>query len=67
MKQLGQRTLTASISLEIYLLRARFLLIVLFSGGKGVSLVVGTGIGGLLAEPSVSYPSLFSDSGVFGR
>eukprot|EP00904_Undaria_pinnatifida_P002325 jgi/Undpi1/12093/HiC_scaffold_4.g01791.m1 len=38
-----------------------------FGGGKAVSLVVGTGIGGLLAQPAINYPELFSATSVFGK
>ena len=37
------------------------------AGCKGASLVIGTGIGGLLAQPAVNYPSTFSEEGLFGR
>ena len=39
----------------------------LCAGGKAVSLVVGTGIGGLLAQPAMNYPELFSATSVFGK
>ncbi|CAN0284569.1 unnamed protein product, partial [Laminaria digitata] len=32
-----------------------------------LSLVIGTGVGGFLAQPAVNYPNLFSDTGLFGR
>ncbi|CAN0081848.1 unnamed protein product [Ectocarpus sp. 12 AP-2014] len=34
---------------------------------RAISMVVGTGVGGLLAQPAVHYPSLFSATGLFGR
>lgn len=37
------------------------------TGGKAVSIVLGTGVGGLLAQPALNYPSVFSESGIFGR
>lgn len=30
-------------------------------------MIVGTGVGGLLAQPAVHHPSLFSATGLFGR
>ena len=30
-------------------------------------LVMGTGLGGILAEPATNFPSVFSESGIFGR
>lgn len=32
-----------------------------------MSLVMGTGIGGLLAAPALHYPTVFSPTGLFGR
>lgn len=32
-----------------------------------LALVVGPGVGGILAEPAIHYPSTFSESGIFGR
>ncbi|CAM9609748.1 unnamed protein product, partial [Laminaria digitata] len=37
-----------------------------FSGCQAFSLVFGTAVGGLLAQPAVNYPRVFSDTGVFG-
>ncbi|CAM9177422.1 unnamed protein product [Scytosiphon promiscuus] len=37
------------------------------SATRAISLVIGTGIGGLLAQPALHYPSVFSASGIFGR
>eukprot|EP00904_Undaria_pinnatifida_P012601 jgi/Undpi1/8471/HiC_scaffold_25.g10938.m1 len=34
---------------------------------KSVSIMLGTGIGGLLAQPAVNFPGIFSAAGVFGR
>ncbi|CAM9718286.1 unnamed protein product, partial [Laminaria digitata] len=36
-------------------------------GAWSVGLVIGSGLGGLLAEPAKHYPALFSESGLFGR
>ncbi|CAN0421305.1 unnamed protein product, partial [Ascophyllum nodosum] len=32
-----------------------------------LGLVVGPGLGGILAEPAIHFPSVFSESGIFGR
>lgn len=32
-----------------------------------IGAVLGPGVGGMLAEPAVSYPGIFSEDGVFGR
>ncbi|CAM9212872.1 unnamed protein product [Ectocarpus sp. 12 AP-2014] len=37
------------------------------AGSKGVGLVMGTAVGGLLAQPASTYPAVFSASGVFAR
>ncbi|CAM9138178.1 unnamed protein product, partial [Hapterophycus canaliculatus] len=37
------------------------------SATRAISLVLGTGVGGLLAQPALHYPGVFSPSGVFGR
>ncbi|CAN0007258.1 unnamed protein product [Ectocarpus fasciculatus] len=37
------------------------------AGSKGVGLVMGTAIGGLLAQPALTYPTVFSATGVFAR
>ncbi|CAM9676943.1 unnamed protein product [Ectocarpus sp. 6 AP-2014] len=37
------------------------------AGSKGVGLVMGTAIGGLLAQPASTYPAVFSATGVFAR
>ncbi|CAM9485595.1 unnamed protein product, partial [Laminaria digitata] len=37
------------------------------SSGKAVSIVLGTGIGGLLAQPVLNYPNIFSGAGVLGK
>lgn len=37
------------------------------AGSKGVGLVMGTAIGGLLAQPASTYPGAFSATGVFAR
>ena len=42
-------------------------MIELCTGGKAVSLVVGTGIGGLLAQPAINHPELFTATSVFGK
>lgn len=44
-----------------------FLAADLCAGCRAISMVVGTGVGGLLAQPAVHYPSLFSATGLFGR
>lgn len=36
-------------------------------GFKAMSLVFGTGLGGLLAQPTVHFPETFAASGLFGR
>ncbi|CAB1106620.1 unnamed protein product [Ectocarpus sp. CCAP 1310/34] len=37
------------------------------SGATAISLIFGTGIGGLLAQPALHYPEYFSATGLFGR
>lgn len=32
-----------------------------------MGMVAGTGIGGLLAQPALHYPDVFSPQGLFGR
>ncbi|CBN75080.1 conserved unknown protein [Ectocarpus siliculosus] len=36
-------------------------------GCASIGLVIGPGLGGLLAEPATHYPTVFSQSGLFGR
>eukprot|EP00752_Nemacystus_decipiens_P005353 g4854.t1 len=36
-------------------------------GSRGVGLVIGTAVGGLLAQPAILYPGTFSATGLFGR
>ncbi|CAM9579188.1 unnamed protein product [Ectocarpus fasciculatus] len=36
-------------------------------GCGSIGLVIGPGLGGLLAEPATHYPTVFSESGLFGR
>ena len=36
------------------------------AGSKAVSLVIGTGVGGLLAQSAVHFPSTFPETGLFG-
>eukprot|EP00752_Nemacystus_decipiens_P007148 g6401.t1 len=36
-------------------------------GSRALSIVVGSAVGGLLVQPVVHYPSLFSVAGVFGK
>ncbi|CAM9287714.1 unnamed protein product [Ectocarpus sp. 8 AP-2014] len=36
-------------------------------GCASIGLVIGPGLGGLLAEPATHYPTVFSESGLFGR
>lgn len=47
-------------------LLARLTWLKLCAGCRSVSIVFGTGIGGLLAQPALNYPSLFDVTGVFG-
>ena len=42
-----------------------FASVVLCTGGGAISLVFGTGVGGLLAQPAVNLPTLFSGTGIF--
>lgn len=37
------------------------------SGSRAVSIVIGSAIGGLLVQPVMHYPNLFSSTGVFGK
>eukprot|EP00904_Undaria_pinnatifida_P006139 jgi/Undpi1/2655/HiC_scaffold_13.g06033.m1 len=37
------------------------------TGCWSVGLVLGSGLGGVLAEPAKNYPAMFSESGIFGR
>eukprot|EP00752_Nemacystus_decipiens_P004106 g3756.t1 len=37
------------------------------SSGRAISMVFGTGIGGLLAQPAVNFSGVFSTTGLFGR
>lgn len=37
------------------------------TGARSTALVLGTGIGGLLASPAVHYPNVFSSTGLFAR
>ncbi|CAM9674916.1 unnamed protein product [Ectocarpus sp. 6 AP-2014] len=37
------------------------------SAATAISLIFGTGIGGLLAQPALHYPGFFSATGLFGR
>lgn len=39
----------------------------LCTGGKAVSIVLGTGVGGLLAQPALNFPNIFSGAGVLGK
>ncbi|CAM9990827.1 unnamed protein product, partial [Ectocarpus fasciculatus] len=34
---------------------------------RAISIVFGTGVGGILAQPAVHYPSVFAATGLFGR
>lgn len=36
-------------------------------GCGSIGLVIGPGLGGLLAKPAIHYPTIFSSSGLFGR
>ncbi|CAM9775793.1 unnamed protein product [Scytosiphon promiscuus] len=36
-------------------------------GCGSIGLVIGPGLGGLLAEPATHYPTVFSETGLFGR
>ncbi|CAN0472487.1 unnamed protein product, partial [Scytosiphon promiscuus] len=38
-----------------------------FGGCKSFSLVLGTAMGGLLAQPATNYPNHFSATGLLGR
>ena len=49
------------------LLFARLKLLKLCAACRSVGLILGSGIGGLLAQLAVNYPSLFDSTGVFGR
>ncbi|CAM9321014.1 unnamed protein product, partial [Laminaria digitata] len=37
------------------------------TGCWAVGMVLGSGVGGMLAEPAHHYPAVFSESGLFGR
>lgn len=37
------------------------------AGSRGIGLVVGTAIGGLLAQPAINFPNIVSSTGLFGR
>ena len=37
------------------------------TGARAMGLVLGTGIGGLLATPAVNFPGVFSPTGLFAR
>lgn len=43
------------------------ILFVSFAGCKAIGLLIGTGVGGMLAMPADHYPTWFSATGVFGR
>ncbi|CAN0494585.1 unnamed protein product, partial [Scytosiphon promiscuus] len=34
---------------------------------RAFSMVLGTGIGGVLAQPAIHHPEIFSPTGLFGR
>lgn len=36
-------------------------------GAKGVALILGTGVGGLLAQPALNYPDTFSATGFWAK
>lgn len=38
-----------------------------FTGGRAISMVFGTGLGGLLAQPADHFSSVFSTTGLFHR
>lgn len=38
-----------------------------YQGCWSFGLVIGPAIGGLLAQPAQHYPTVFSESGIFGR
>ncbi|CAN0447881.1 unnamed protein product, partial [Ascophyllum nodosum] len=40
---------------------------VYIGGAKAMGLLVGSGLGGLLATPAINYPGLFSPTGLFAR
>lgn len=58
--------LTLEWMLKLDPLLARLTWLKLCAGCRSVSIVFGTGIGGLLAQPALNYPSLFDVTGVFG-
>ena len=37
------------------------------AASRGAGIVIGTGIGGLLAQPALMYPTIFSPTGVFAK